>query len=70
MTGDSLGVITGQQDEDGFAEVVLTSKGQKPAFATLLTDEGLEPADRIVDILELGYDPESGIALYGGFLEY
>ena len=66
VTGDSLGVITGQQDEDGFAEAVLTTKGQKPTFATLRTDEGLEPADRIVDIIELEYNPETGIALYGG----
>jgi hypothetical protein len=70
VSGETLGVITGQQDEDGFAEVVLTSKGQKPNFATLLTDERLEPADQIVDIVELDYDPETGIALYGGFLEY
>jgi hypothetical protein len=70
LTDNSLGVITGQQDEDGFAELVVTNKGEKPTFATLLTDEPLEPADQIVDIIELDYDPVTGISLYGGFLEY
>jgi hypothetical protein len=70
VTDDALGVITSQQDEDGFADVVVTNKGEKPTFATLLTDEWLEPADRIVDIIQLDYDPETGLALYGGFLEY
>ena len=50
LTGDALGVITGQQDADGFAEAVLTSKGQKPTFTTPLTVQWLEPAYRIVDI--------------------
>jgi hypothetical protein len=36
----------------------------------VLTDEWLEPADRIVDIVQLDHDPETGIAMYGGFLEY
>ena len=70
LTGESIGVITGQQDEDGFAEAVLTRQGQKPTFATLHTDELLEPADRIVDLVELDNDPETGITLYGGYLEY
>jgi hypothetical protein len=70
VTDDALGVITSQQDEDGFADVVVTNKGEKPTFATLLTDELLEPAERIVDILQLDYDPETGLAVYGGFLEY
>ena len=67
---DNIGVITGQQDADGFADLVLTIKGEKPVFATLLTNEPLEPADRIVDIIELDYDPATGIALYGAFLQY
>jgi hypothetical protein len=70
VTDDSLGVITGQQDENGFAEVVVTNKGEKPKFATLQTDEPLEPTDRIVEIMLLDYDPETGLAVYGGFLEY
>ena len=65
-----MGVITGQQSGDGFAEVVLTSKGQKPTFTTLWTYELLEPADRIVDIVKLDVDPDTGIALYSAFLEY
>ena len=65
-----MGVITGQQSGDGFAEVVLTSKGQKPTFTTLWTYELLEPSDRIVDIVKLDVDPDTGIALYSAFLEY
>ena len=54
----------------------LSPKSDQPdAKALANTDkaaekEGLEPADRITDIIELDYDPETGIALYGGFLEY
>ena len=70
LTGESIGVITGRQDDDGFAEAVLTRKGQKPTFATLHTEELLEPADRVVDLLQLDKDPETGITLYGGYLEY
>ena len=58
------------QVEDGFAEAVLITKGEKPTFAALQTDEWLEPADRIVDIVDLGTDPETGMTLYGGWLEY
>lgn len=70
LTGESLGVVTGPQDEEGFADVVLTKQGQPPMFSTILADTALKPADRIVDIVLLDDDPETGIGLYGAFVEY
>ncbi len=70
LGGIDQAIITGRQDEDGFADVVITRKGEKPIRTVLHADFPLEPSDRIVDILELDYDPITGLSLYGAYVEY
>jgi len=70
LATDQIGVITGPQDESGVADVVFTTAEGKPARTTLLTDTWLQPADRLVDLVELDHDPETGVSIYGAYLEY
>jgi len=70
LAAGQIGVITGPQDESGFADVVFTTADGKPARTTLYTDTWLQPADRLVDLVELDHNPETGVSIYGGFLEY
>ena len=67
---DSIGVVTGQPNDDGTHTVIFKKQGSQARQVDIDSDVGLLPADVLRDLIDLGQDPDTGEHVYLADIEW
>ena len=70
LDADSIGVVTGQPNDDGTQTVIFKKQGSPAQQVDIDSDVGLLPADVLRDLIDLGCDPDTGEHLYLADIEW
>ncbi len=70
LDSDSIGVVTGQTNDDGTHTVIFKKQGSPAQQVDIATDDVLLAADVLRDLIDLGCDPDTGEHLYLADIEW
>ena len=70
LNADSIGVVTGQPNDDGTYKVIFKKQGSPAQQVDIATDDVLLAADVLRDLIDLGCDDDTGEHLYLADIEY
>ena len=70
LDSNSLGVVTGQPNDDGTYTVIFKKQGSPAQQVDIATDDVLLAADVLRDLIDLGCDDDTGEHLYLADIEW
>ena len=70
LGSDSIGVVTGQPNDDGTYTVIFKKQGSPAQQVDIATDDVLLAADVLRDLIDLGCDDDTGEHLYLADIEW